>query len=146
CLEGVFGLGLEMVWPAMSALWPSPQRSRISGYGRSRRLRSAIHIALDHGHAGFDPSRQTAGQRTHRPVTKLLHLQRHPGAGRFAWSSTHQRDLLASGDLDRERFDLFRKIVERSGDGMEIVQDIKRMAEIDDPRTIGFGTVHTSPQ
>ena len=54
------------------------------------------------------PLMKSAQQRTHVADTVFAEFQRHPGAGRFVWSSTEEDDLAVAGDLAVARLQVLR--------------------------------------
>jgi hypothetical protein len=58
---------------------------------------------------------KAAEQRTHAADAVLAELQRHPGAGRFVWSSTEQHDLAVTRDLTIPGLQIFGRNLQRAG-------------------------------
>ena len=58
------------------------------------------HHNLLHWIATLHPVIQSAEQRTHTCDASLFQLQRHPGAGRFVWSSAIENDVAIAWDFD----------------------------------------------
>ena len=94
------------------------------------------HYPLFHRILGCHPPFQPALEGSHALESQLFHLQRHPGAGLFAGSSTHQHELAFERELLRPALDIFRQYVDGARDAAGIMQHIERMAQIDHQRFV----------
>ena len=86
--------------------------------------------AVHHWQSFFHPGDQTSFERSHAREPQPLHLERHPGARRFAGSSTHQDELALEWKGFGALFDLFGKYVDRVRDRPGVMKNIKGMAKI----------------
>src|SRR4051794_23851786 len=62
----------------------------------------------------------------------LSKFQRHPGAGRFVWSSAEQHNLPIAGDLAMTGLQVFRRDLESSRQGPRVGEHIQRVPQVDD--------------
>ena len=94
--------------------------------------RAVSYHGIHHGIAELLPFVKAAQQRTHMTDTVLSQLQRHPGAGRFVGSSAEQHDLAVARDFGIARFQIFRRDLQRPGQGSRIAEHVERMTKIND--------------
>jgi hypothetical protein len=63
---------------------------------------------IHQGEAKLLPLMKSTQQRTHVTDAVFAEFQRHPGAGRFVWSSTEEDDFAVAGDLAIARLQVLR--------------------------------------
>ena len=82
------------------------------------------------------PFMKAAEQRTHAAYSVLAELQRHPGAGRFVWSSTEQHNLAITRDLAVPGLQILGGNLQGTGQGARVGEHVQRMPQVDDDRLL----------